>query len=216
MTRRAYHRASVDERRRELIEATLDCIAEFGLHGATVRQIAIRAGVTGGLIRHYFSSKEQMVQAAFRETMTGMTDQAVEQVNAVGTDPRERLKAFILANLSGPVTDSRSLSLWASFISQVRVDTALAAVHREGYLAFRQVIEDLIRDLFAHAGTPIDPKECHRYAIAINGLIDGLWLEACLAPDLFAESEIASVALSSVEAIIGLPLVTFQSLKDKI
>ena len=127
MTRRAYHRASVDERRRELIEATLDCIAEFGLHGATVRQIAIRAGVTGGLIRHYFSSKEQMVQAAFRETMTGMTDQAVEQVNAVGADPRERLKAFILANLSGPVTDSRSLSLWASFISQVRVDPALAA-----------------------------------------------------------------------------------------
>ena len=89
-------------------------------------------------------------------------------------------------------------------------------MHREGYLAFRQVIEDLVRDLFVHAGTPIDPKECHRYAIAINGLIDGLWLEACLAPDLFAESEIASVALSSVEAIIGLPLVTFQSLKDKI
>jgi TetR/AcrR family transcriptional regulator, transcriptional repressor of bet genes len=206
MTRRVYHRASVDERRKALIEATHDCIAEFGLHGATVRQIAIRAGVTGGLIRHYFESKEQMVQAAFRETMTGMTAMAVEAVEAAGDDAAERLKAFVRANLSGPVTDSRSLSLWASFISQVRVDPALAVVHREGYLSFRQVIEDLVKDLFAKHNREAGDKETHRLAIAINGLIDGLWLEACLAPDLFADSEIASVALTSVEAMIGLPL----------
>ncbi len=206
MTRRVYHRASLDERRRALIEATHDCIAEFGLHGATVRQIAIRAGVTGGLIRHYFESKEQMVQAAFRETMTGMTATAVEAVNGAGDDAADRLKAFVLANLSGPVTDSRSLSLWASFISQVRVDPALAAVHREGYLAFRKVIEDLVIALFAKHNRVAGAHETHRLAIAINGLIDGLWLEACLAPDMFADSEIASVALTSVEAMIGLPL----------
>ncbi|MCJ9673516.1 TetR family transcriptional regulator, partial [Neorhizobium sp. SHOUNA12B] len=77
MNRRTYHRASEAERREDLIAATLDCIAEFGIQGATVRQIAMRAGVTGGLIRHYFSSKDQMLQAAYRKVMAGMTEAAV-------------------------------------------------------------------------------------------------------------------------------------------
>ena len=72
-TRRSYHRASEGERREELIAATLDCIAEAGIEGATVRQIAARAGVTPGLIRHYFMTKDQMLQAAYRQLMNGIT-----------------------------------------------------------------------------------------------------------------------------------------------
>jgi AcrR family transcriptional regulator len=53
VTRRSYSRATEAERREDLIAATLDCIADVGIQGATVRQIAARAGVTGGLIRHY-------------------------------------------------------------------------------------------------------------------------------------------------------------------
>ena len=45
MTRRVFHRVGEAERRQDLITATLDCIAEFGIQGATVRQIAMRAGV---------------------------------------------------------------------------------------------------------------------------------------------------------------------------
>ena len=52
MARRTFHRAPEAERRHDLIEATLDCIAEYGLEGATVRQIAIKAGVTAGFICH--------------------------------------------------------------------------------------------------------------------------------------------------------------------
>ena len=40
MNRRTFHRAPEGERRQDLIEATLDTIAELGLQGATVRQIA--------------------------------------------------------------------------------------------------------------------------------------------------------------------------------
>ena len=76
MNRRSFHRAPEGERRQELIEATLDCISEFGLKGATVRQIAIRAGVTAGLVRHYFESKDQMVAEAYRAVIASLTDKA--------------------------------------------------------------------------------------------------------------------------------------------
>ena len=37
-------------------------------------------------------------------------------------------------------------------------------------------------------------------------MIDGLWLEGCLAGELFEEAELVAIALSSIEALLGLPL----------
>lgn len=202
MTRRTFHRASEAERRRDLIEATLDCISDSGLQGATVRQIAIRAGVTGGLIRHYFASKDQMVEEAYRLVIGRMTEKA----EAVEGDPQARLRRFIVINLTEPIANSRSLSLWASFISQVRVDPALAAIHREGYLGFRNALEGLLREYLASAGGDASPENCRWLAIAVNALLDGLWLEGCLAGELFDVGELIDIALVSSERLIGLPL----------
>ncbi|MCA1443616.1 TetR family transcriptional regulator C-terminal domain-containing protein [Ensifer sp. IC4062] len=202
MTRRTFHRAPEGERRQELIEATLDCIAEFGLKGATVRQIAIRAGVTAGLVRHYFESKDQMVAEAYRAVIASLTEQAQN----VEGDPATRLREFIAVNFTEPVADSRSVSLWAAFISQVRVDPILAEIHREGYLAFRNTLQELLSEFLAAKGRRASEEECRRYAIAINGLVDGLWVEGCLAGDLFRDGELVSIAMASVEAVLGLPI----------
>ncbi|WEX88189.1 TetR family transcriptional regulator C-terminal domain-containing protein [Sinorhizobium garamanticum] len=202
MTRRTFHRAPEGERRQELIEATLDCISEFGLKGATVRQIAIRAGVTAGLVRHYFESKDQMVAEAYRAVIASLTEKAQN----VEGDPATRLREFIAVNLTEPVADSRSVSLWAAFISQVRVDPVLAEIHREGYLAFRNTLQELLSEFLAAKGKPASEEECRRYAIAINGLVDGLWVEGCLAGDLFRDGELVSIAMASVEAVLGLPI----------
>jgi AcrR family transcriptional regulator len=202
MNRRSFHRAPEGERRRELLEATLDCIAEQGLQGATVRQIAVRAGITPGLIRHYFESKDLMVAAAYRQLVSTFAVRAV----SVSGDARTRLRQLIVLNLTAPVSNSRSLSLWASFISQIRVDSSLAAIHREGYLGFLDDLEGLIKYCLRDAGRPSQASQCRRLAIAINGLIDGLWLEACLASELFQEGELVTIALGSAEAILGLSL----------
>lgn len=44
-------------RRRQLIDATLEAINEVGMHDATIAQIARRAGVSTGIISHYFKDK---------------------------------------------------------------------------------------------------------------------------------------------------------------
>jgi len=203
MSRRTFHRAGENERRQDLLTATLDCVAEFGLHGATVRRIAERAGVTAGLIRHYFSGKDQMLQASYRETMAAMHTAAISATEAAGEDPRTRLHDFIIANLSPPVTDPRTMSLWAAFISHVRVDPSFAEIHRETYLDFLGALEGLIAAFLGANGRQTSPEECHELAIAISGLIDGLWLEGSLAGDLFDDRALPRIALKSVEAILG-------------
>ncbi len=207
MTRRTFQRAGEAERRKDLIAATLDSISEHGLEGATVRDIAARAGVTGGLIRHYFSGKDEMVQAAYREMLAGMTGAAVDAMAEAGDDPRRRLHDFIVANVSPPIADPKALSLWAAFIGRVRSDDELARIHRENYLIFIGLLEGLVGAVLSAHRHEAPFSETRHLAVAINGLIDGLWLENSLASDLFDEGRLAHIALDAVEAMLGgLPL----------
>lgn len=201
--RRSYTRASEAERREDLILATLDCIAESGIKGATVRQIAARAGVTAGLIRHYFAGKDEMLEAAYRAIMDGMTRTAIEAARE-GDAPKARLRRFIIANLTPPITDSRTLSLWAAFISHIQTDQSFAAIHRENYLMFLEAVETLLSAFFDERGLALSPKQCRSFAISLNALIDGLWLEGTLTADLFAEHELADAALAAVESLLRL------------
>ncbi|TCT44510.1 TetR family transcriptional regulator C-terminal domain-containing protein [Martelella mediterranea] len=206
MSRKPFRRASDTERRADLTAAMLDCIAEGGIQNATVREVAERAGVSGGLIRHYFETKDQLLQAAYRQTMGEMTGITAEATADHEKTPRERLMLLVIACLTPPMVDARRLSLWAAFIAIARIDPAMGAIHREGYLEFRDLIENLLADLFRVENRPEDLKEVRRQAIAINAALDGLWLEGCLADDLFENDELLETGIQSVEAITGLRL----------
>ena len=207
MTRRTFQRAGEAERRKDLIAATLDSVSEHGLEGATVRAISARAGVTGGLIRHYFSGKDEMVQAAYREMLAGMTGTAVDAMAEAGDNPRRRLHDFIVANVSPPIADPKALSLWAPRIGRVRSNEEFARIHRENYLIFVGILQELVEALLTACRHKPAFSEGRHLAVAINGLIDGLWLENSLASDLFDERRLSDIALDAVEALLGgLPL----------
>ena len=55
-----------DERRARLTEVLLEVVAESGLEGASIRTIAARAGVSIGTVQHYFKTKDEMLQHAYR------------------------------------------------------------------------------------------------------------------------------------------------------
>lgn len=55
------------EKRRVILDAAVRVFARRGYHGSRVGDIAEEAGVAHGLLYHYFSSKEQVLQTIFRE-----------------------------------------------------------------------------------------------------------------------------------------------------
>ncbi|WP_269933267.1 TetR family transcriptional regulator C-terminal domain-containing protein [Aminobacter sp. HY435] len=205
-SRRKFRREGEERRRQDLIEATLDCVAESGLQGATVRAIALRAGVTAGLIRHYFPGKEELLQAAYAATMAHMTEMAKAALAGIGQEPKLRLAAFVEASLVPPVVDLRAISIWASFIGRAASDATLGVAHRAGYLGFRDEVEALVAEVFQAAGRRAGDDDLRRHAIAINAIIDGLWIEGCLAEDMFATGELAAIGIASVEAMLGMKL----------
>lgn len=49
-----------DERKKQLLQFALDVFIEKGYYGTSTREIARRAGVSSGLLFHYFSNKESI------------------------------------------------------------------------------------------------------------------------------------------------------------
>ncbi len=198
--RRPYRRESEERRREDLISAALELLAEGGPQAATVRAIGERAGVTAGLIRHYFDSKEDLTRAAYGRLMDGMTAYSAQALDAMPHDPLSRVAHFIAAAVSPPVVDPVRVGLWAGFVHELRRDDLLRAEHQTGYLRFRDRLQDLIEHLDP---PPANPRAA---AIACNGLVDGLWMEASLLPEAFAENEIVDIALNSAGAILNVDL----------
>ncbi len=170
-----------------------------------MRAIAARAGVTPGLIRHYFGSKDDLTRAAYRALIDGMTDKGMDALEGVGAAPEERLAAFVAASLRPPVVDARAVGLWAGYLHNVQADPALLALHETGYLRYRDTLQALIADL----GRPgLSDDRLRQDAIACNAVIDGLWLEGGVLPHGFAAGELVRIGLRSVGAILGVDLMT--------
>ncbi|ESW62166.1 MAG: TetR family transcriptional regulator [Rhodobacter sp. CACIA14H1] len=199
--RRPYRREGEEKRREGLIAAAMELVAEGGPEAATVRAIAARAGVTPGLIRHYFQSKEELTHAAYRQVMEDMTAEAMRACDAIPeSDPVSRLAAFIAANFRPPVMTTRSVGVWAGYMHLGRNDPTMHAIHEATYLAYR----DRLQSLIAALPRPADPARDRRDAIACNGLIDGLWIEGGSLPDGFAKGEILRIALDGTAALLGI------------
>ena len=202
--RRSFRRASEEERRSDLIAATQECIVQGGIGAVTLRKVAEFADVTPGLVRHYFCDKETLLCAAYKETMSAMTSQAQAELATCNKGALARLRLFIEISLQAPIMQRRNYLLWASFTSLINSIPGVAAIHHEVYLDFRKECEQLVREVFVTLDRAVDDRQVVSYSIAVNAIIDGLWIEGCLAIDLFEQDTITELGVASVQALLKL------------
>ncbi len=86
------------DKRRVILAAAVRVFARQGFHTCRVADIADEAGVAYGLVYHYFSSKEQILDTLFLERWDVMLS-AIAEADGADIPPREKLRAvasFIL------------------------------------------------------------------------------------------------------------------------
>ncbi|MFC0590230.1 TetR family transcriptional regulator C-terminal domain-containing protein [Novosphingobium aquiterrae] len=194
--RPAFSRAEPDTRRLSLIAAAARVLAREGVAGTSVRAIALEAGVSPGLVGHYFAGIDALVAETYAHVEAQVAeaiDQALEQA---GRDPRVRLDAFVTASFAAPVASGELLATWIAFWSLVRSRPEIARQHDEQYAAFRARLESLLGEC------GLAPARRRHAAIAITALIDGLWLELCLSPQAFSAAEAGAIARAALDALL--------------
>jgi betaine-aldehyde dehydrogenase len=175
-------------RRRQLVEVTIDSLAEVGFVGTTLGQIAARAGVSPGLVAHYFDDKDGLLEAAFRSLARRVSTQVGSRLRLVGT-PRGRIQAIIDANLAPEEFDQRTGSAWLAFWGQVLHVESLKRIQSVYQRRMLLNLRNSLRKLVA-------PEEAHSLAAMIAAMIDGVWLRAALSGWREADSESARALLT--------------------
>jgi betaine-aldehyde dehydrogenase len=177
-----------ESRRSQLVEVTIDSLAEVGYVGTTLAQIAGRAGVSPGLVAHYFGDKDGLLDAAFRSLARRVGDQVRARLRHIGT-PRARIQAIIDANLAPEEFDRRTGTAWLAFWGQVLQVPSLRRVQSVYQRRTLTNLKSSLRKL-------VPVEEARSLAAMIAAMIDGVWLRAALSGWQEADSASARALLT--------------------
>jgi TetR/AcrR family transcriptional regulator, transcriptional repressor of bet genes len=195
--RQPFTRETADVRRDALIDATCAVLADKGLAGTNVRAICARAGVSPGLLRHYFAGIDDLVCSAYAATAARIGAICEAAIAGADADPRARLIAFLTASFRPPVTEPALLGSWMAFWALARSNARANAIHRTGYAEFRARLAELL------VAAGLAPESAGREAIAFTALVDGLWLELVLDPAAFGSEAAAQLVNAAVARLLG-------------
>lgn len=172
-----------EERRRQICDVLLDVVAEEGIAGATIRQVAERSGWSTGVIGHYFRGREDLLRGGLRRAAELLAEHNIRMLGTL--DGLQALEQI----LEGSVPlDRRRLALsrifFFFFVEAMRDDNLRAEV--ETYLVgWRKAVARAIRRAQESGDLPasINPREMAKDLV---GLVDGLSLHAMLDGDVMA------------------------------
>nr|WP_245593360.1 transcriptional regulator BetI [Azospirillum halopraeferens] len=161
-------------RRRQLIEATIDAIHAYGYDDTTVAKIAALAGLSPGIISHYFGSKGELLEATMRSLLTELRRTTVSQLAAADA-PLDRIAAIVAANFHETQCTPPVVASWLAFWAQVPHAPDLARLQR----IYRSRLRSNLRRELRRLG--LDREAAADVAELLASLIDGIWVRAALA-----------------------------------
>ena len=146
--------AAVDKRRL-ILDAAVRVFARRGFHHCRVSDVADEAGVAYGLVYHYFSSKEEILNTLFLERWQIMLD-AIAEIDSRGVPARDKLYA-----VAGFIIDSyrHDPDLMKVIIVEVtRAANSFGALHldriREAYAGIAAIVETAREEGSFKSGIP--------------------------------------------------------------
>jgi len=183
-----------DVRRRQLIDATFATVQRHGLADTTMQRIAREAGLSAGMIHHYFADKNALLAATMRALLSELRGDVVERLSAAPT-PEARVRAVLAACFAPAQFRPALVAAWLAFWAQSPHSPELARLRR---LYDRRTRSNLIAPLAAL----LPRAEAEATATTLAAMIDGFWLRAGAGEGGLDRAD----ALAHVEAYLDLAL----------
>ena len=161
-----------DKRREQLMDATIDVVAEHGLAGVTLGKVAERADLTAAMVNFHFETKQDLLDATLARLTAEMTenlDRAAERGDgsAIATLVELADSAFDPVVFS-PEKLATLEAFWGAGVSNSHYMATCAAT-TEDYEKRLCALFDRLADA---TGTAIDTRVA---SLGLIGLIDVMW-----------------------------------------
>ncbi len=175
-------------RRSQLIAATLEAVDQVGMSDASIAYIARLAGVSNGIISHYFKDKNGLLEATMRHLMQALSA-AVRKRRAVLREdtPRAHLRAIIAGNFDETQVSGPAMKTWLAFWATSMHQPALRRLQR---------INDhrLYSNLCGQFRRVLPQDQARQAARGLAALVDGLWLRGALSGEAFDTRQALQIA----------------------
>ncbi|WP_158890576.1 TetR/AcrR family transcriptional regulator [Amycolatopsis anabasis] len=212
-TRRTQDERSA-ETQRKLLDATIDCLVEYGYSGMTTARVVARAGVTRGAQAHHFQTKADLVTAALRHLALIRADQALQEVTRVplADDPLGALLELIWEIHNGPVFTA-TVELWLAARTDPELREQIAVVEPTatssliGFVNTFPVDRPIRQEILNYVYTVMDTVRgllLGGFAFADPAQLDARWKRAKDELRSLAETRLAAhdLTLSQVIALL--------------
>jgi TetR/AcrR family transcriptional regulator, transcriptional repressor of bet genes len=190
-----FRRYSSEIRASMLIEAGLACLGRGGITAFTIDNICREAGASRGLITHHFGSKDALLAAvystAYRRDLTRL---------APDPDNPPDLVTLIDRIFDPASFYSDGLRIWLALWGEIATNPALKEKHHLFYAEYRAIIAGALERHAKVHGLHIDAPGL---ALTLIALMDGLWLELCLSPEILSAAGAKAACIGMIVAQIG-------------
>jgi TetR/AcrR family transcriptional repressor of bet genes len=160
-------RSIKEMRRDELMDAAIEVIGGVGLANATVATIAGRAGMSAGLVNHYFESKQELLALAMRN-LSSLFRKDILDILPDNATPIERLKAIVDGSFSPQHFRGAKREAWMQFMMASQSEPTIRHLMRVTGTRFVSNIRYAVRGL-------VPKSEIDDVADGIAAMIDGFF-----------------------------------------
>jgi len=169
-------------RQQQLIEATLVSVERHGLHNTTINTISSLAGMSSGIISHYFGGKHGLIEATLKYILNELKQALLRHTAGIKLTPAERLAMIIEANFTKLQRSKAAATTWLSFWSQAMHDPGLARLQN---INNRRLYSNLLFSFNAL----LEERAAINAARQTAAMIDGFWLRSALSASPETEFE---------------------------
>jgi TetR/AcrR family transcriptional repressor of bet genes len=184
---------SKEQRREQLIKATIKCIAGKGLSNTTMADVTSTAKLSQGIVNLHFQSKDKLLL----ETLRYVAQEYKQGWDGIVTDsersPAEKINALIEHDFSSTIAHPNKLSVWFAFWGESGSRPKYRKICNEADLQTSASLQILLLEL----GCPSD-KQAELIATGYTALADGLWLDLLVTPEAVSRALAKDVCLNYV------------------
>lgn len=184
-------------RRQQLIEATIYCIEQSGIADVTISQIAKQAGLSSGIISHYFGGKMGLLKETMLELMRNL-NQSIAEKMATESQPvsaRRALEIILECNFDEK-TNQSAMKVWLSFWAM--------SMHQPELHRLQKINDNrLYSNLLHHFKQLLSAEQAENAARGLAALIDGLWLHGSLRTTKFDAEQARKITLQFLSSVLN-------------
>jgi TetR/AcrR family transcriptional repressor of bet genes len=181
----------------QLIEATIDVLAEVGYARTTLSAVAKKAGLSHGLVNFHFETKEKLLA----ETMAYLGEEYRANwqaaLDTAPAGPAARLDAILRADFNPAICTAERLAAWCSFWGEAQSRPLYQEACGSNDEAYNATLERLCGDLVAEGGYAVSPA---RVARVLRVVTEGVWLDLMTMRAPYEREEALATTMSCAAA----------------